>query len=1118
MQAGQEGTLPTHRTDAPFVGRTAELAALTHALDGAAAGRAALWLVTGEAGIGKTRLCREVTALAEARGWRTAWARGWDGAGVPPYWLWTQVLRQLLDRPAVHLATLLDDGDEPETQFALFDATARVLGAAMDDRPLLVVLDDLHEVGADALDLLVHLLAHPPPAPLLVLANRRPRPPGSAAQDSLTRLAAHADELVLTGLAPADVGVLVGSGSVGEIHAVTGGNPLFVEQVLRSQRVRAEPTPTRSTLVEATRARLAELPDGVVDCMAAVAVLGLRADRAALAEVRAPVAAVGDVDLALERGLLSEADGLQVAHPVFAEAARSLVPALRLATLHARSADLVERAGGSAAEVAEHLVHAGPERRPAAVAALRAAAAEATGRLAHASAVDHLRTAVDLADQLAAGADPRLRLEVRLELAGALHRAEGRAAAEAAYAETMRLAEQIGDPLLLARAAARHGIDYFTTGELPRRRVAECRRALALLPPGDSALRATLLAHVAAGGLARIDLPGSRRAAAEAEAMARRVDDPVALGIALVAGQVADLGPASLARRSRSAREILGIAERTADVALGIHGRFLLKAALLEQGDLRAVTSHLNLQEQEIGRAGEARWARHTAWFRCTQAMLDADAHRIEQLADEIGRIADRLEDPDGPGVYFGQLGVARWLQGRLGELEDAYVSQLRDEPDEPLWPAVLAWVALQEGRLDAARGWSTHFARPGEVPESQHTLLTLCTMADVVAATGDVAEVEELWDALVPYVDRVVPIAMGAGLFGPVARPLGGLAARLGRRTEAIGHYELAVAISARLGARPWTADAQLALAEELLRDEGQAHDPEVRARAASLVREARAIRRTGTVVFDERIARLGALSRGRRPQHTVPAPRAGGNLETTPTVRIEVVGGFTVRALDGTVTRWTSRKARTLLKVLVARRGGVIGREQLMEILWPGEAAESLANRLSVALSAVRRALDPQRTLTDPLVVASDDGVRLALERTDVAVQVDILQLLEAARRALQPDAGREAVQRAARELSDLPFAEEPYADWARPLRDEAVTTTTALLRRVTTLAAQSGDHLEAAEAAGRLLDLDPYDEPAHRARIAAFHAVGAHGRADEAVRVFRQAMAELGVPPGL
>ena len=72
-------------------------------------------------------------------------------------------------------------------------------------------------------------------------------------------------------------------------------------------------------------------------------------------------------------------------------------------------------------------------------------------------------------------------------------------------------------------------------------------------------------------------------------------------------------------------------------------------------------------------------------------------------------------------------------------------------------------------------------------------------------------------------------------------------------------------------------------------------------------------------------------------------------------------MLGAFEVSSADGTTARWTSRKARKLLKILVAHRGAPVHREVLMDLLWPTVDPATLGNRLSVALSTVRRALDP-------------------------------------------------------------------------------------------------------------------------------------------------------------
>src|SRR5690606_12727791 len=92
-----------------------------------------------------------------------------------------------------------------------------------------------------------------------------------------------------------------------------------------------------------------------------------------------------------------------------------------------------------------------------------------------------------------------------------------------------------------------------------------------------------------------------------------------------------------------------------------------------------------------------------------------------------------------------------------------------------------------------------------------------------------------ELWEALLPYADRMVPIAMGAACWGTVAHRLGALALRLGHVEEGLAHLEQAISLCARLGARPWLAEAQLSLAAALL-DAGHA----VPGRVSQLVAEA--------------------------------------------------------------------------------------------------------------------------------------------------------------------------------------------------------------------------------------------------------------------------------------
>src|SRR5580692_1211395 len=93
-----------------FVGRGRELAELSAALDSASDSDTRLFLISGEPGIGKTRLAGELAAHARARDVRVVWGRCWEGDGAPAYWPWIQVLRAALNEV------------EPEKRRALFES------------------------------------------------------------------------------------------------------------------------------------------------------------------------------------------------------------------------------------------------------------------------------------------------------------------------------------------------------------------------------------------------------------------------------------------------------------------------------------------------------------------------------------------------------------------------------------------------------------------------------------------------------------------------------------------------------------------------------------------------------------------------------------------------------------------------------------------------------------------------------------------------------------------------------------------------------------------------------------------------------------------------------------
>jgi hypothetical protein len=162
------------------IGRSVELAQLRGALREAAAGQGQIVLVSGEPGIGKTRLVEELAANAASFGIQACWSRCWQDESTPPFWPWVQLIRQSgrttspadlsaqLEALGIRylLPELLNDAaDAPapaqprdQDRFWLFDAITRFFAQAAVARPLLLILEDVHWSDAASM-LLLRFLA-----------------------------------------------------------------------------------------------------------------------------------------------------------------------------------------------------------------------------------------------------------------------------------------------------------------------------------------------------------------------------------------------------------------------------------------------------------------------------------------------------------------------------------------------------------------------------------------------------------------------------------------------------------------------------------------------------------------------------------------------------------------------------------------------------------------------------------------------------------------------------------------------------------------------------------------------------------------------------------------------
>src|SRR4029453_8900146 len=146
----------------------------------------------------------------------------------------------------------------------------------------------------------------------------------------------------------------------------------------------------------------------------------------------------------------------------------------------------------------------------------------------------------------------------------------------------------------------------------------------------------------------------------------------------------------------------------------------------------------------------------------------------------------------------------------------------------------------------------------------------------------------------------------------------------------------------------------------------------------------------------------------------------------------------------LDGvplSASAWQSRKARDLLRILVARRGRATARDELADLLWPEDDPEKRGPRLSVALSTLRAVLDPGRQAPpDQFVLAGRSGIALDVTH----VELDLESFLGEAAHGLRLrdqgylDEARTVLAAAERRYGGDLLEDEPYDDWAVPARE--------------------------------------------------------------------------------
>jgi class 3 adenylate cyclase/tetratricopeptide (TPR) repeat protein len=900
-----------------LAGREAELATLQALWEEARSGQRRVVLLSGEPGIGKTRLAAELARRAYAADATVLYGRCDEEMGVP-FQPFVEALRYFIDHsPAGDLRILLGRypeelvrivpelakrlpgldpplrSDAETERYRLFDAIATWLERAAAYCPVLLVLDDLHWASKPTLLLLRHVSRTVGAARLFVFATHRDtdvdreHPLPEIVSDM--RRDAGVERIELRGLDEAGVVAFV-EGASGQatdaagrefaraLHAETEGNPFFVGEVLRhlvesgailrrdgrwvSDRRLAEiGIPPR--IRDVVGHRLGRLSAATHDVLTAAAVVGRDFD----VGVVAAVAELGEdrvvalLDHAVTARLVEETgvDSYRFAHSLVRSSLYETVSASRRARLHRRVGEALEaRHPDDLTGLAFHFTQAAAGQITKAVEYTTRAAEQAVAALAHDQAVVLYREALGLVDATKQP-DPARRAELLVRL-GEAERDSGDGAYRQTLLDAARYAASQGDAARLARAALANSRGYFSSiAAVDTERVAVLEDALRTVDPAASATCARLLATLASE-LFWSTTPERQRARAladEALTIARRLDDPATLAHVLRVRYIGMWAPDTLAERRSTADELIALAERLGDP----HERWWALNwrvfASVEACDFDDVDRHLAVIAELTEQLGQPvlRWnfARKRVW----RTLLRGDTAEAERIANEAFELGQTLRQPDTLVVFGAEMVSIRFIQGRYGESEPLTDMLLAENPDLAMARAAAAELyACDIGRAEDARALLRRDLANG-FADQPWDLTWLSTMTYYARATGaldDRAAAAALYERLAPWHDRLPFEAVTIN--GAVSVFLGILATRLGRFAEAEAHFAEAEALHARIGAPYWLAFTRLELARMLL----ARHQDDDAGRARQLVDEVlRASREHGFAGLEHHAGALG-------------------------------------------------------------------------------------------------------------------------------------------------------------------------------------------------------------------------------------------------------------------
>jgi tetratricopeptide (TPR) repeat protein len=240
--------------------------------------------------------------------------------------------------------------------------------------------------------------------------------------------------------------------------------------------------------------------------------------------------------------------------------------------------------------------------------------------------------------------------------------------------------------------------------------------------------------------------------------------------------------------------------------------------ALFETGELTALDRAMEELASIVRQIRQPQFMYVQAGFVTMRALLEGRFTEAEQLTLQFLTLGQRLQFGSAEGIFGMQMFMLRREQGRLHEVAPIVEMFVREYASSS-WKPGLALMYIELGLMDKARTLFEELAvnEFARIQQDGLWAASITFLVEVCAALGDSTRAEILYRVLSPYAPYAI-VASEWASFGAASRFLGQLAATMGRWQEAESHFEQALAMNAKMAAKPWLAHTQFQYAHMLL------------------------------------------------------------------------------------------------------------------------------------------------------------------------------------------------------------------------------------------------------------------------------------------------------------